>query len=154
MSVVYNRDIAGGADAGGGGGGAETDLSNLTDPTAINRDFTFSKTDPQILFPGMLAIWCQDVNGSQVYVYNGQIDLYSGAAGDGVVASYGSIMQFINSAGDTAPIIQLGDKTNANYVGLKAPETAAGSVEYTLPDTDGTDGQSLKTHGNGILYWG
>ncbi|MFN8358869.1 MAG: hypothetical protein U0264_03045 [Candidatus Kapaibacterium sp.] len=39
------------------------------------------------------------------------------------------------------------------YVGFKAPNTIATSVTWTLPDADGTDGQFLKTDGNGALSW-
>lgn len=42
----------------------------------------------------------------------------------------------------------------SNYVGLKAPSTLSSNITYTLPATDGTTGQALKTNGSGELSWG
>jgi len=42
--------------------------------------------------------------------------------------------------------------SSSGYVGLKGA-TAAGSVTYTLPSTDGTSGQVLSTDGSGTLSW-
>jgi hypothetical protein len=47
-----------------------------------------------------------------------------------------------------------GRTNGTNTIALKAPNTLAGSTTYTLPATDGTSGQSLKTDGAGNLYWG
>lgn len=41
----------------------------------------------------------------------------------------------------------------SGYVGL-APASAAGSVTYTLPSADGSNGQALVTNGSGTLSWG
>ena len=43
--------------------------------------------------------------------------------------------------------------TGANYVGFKAPDTISSSVMWTLPSTDGTTNQVLKTNGSGVLSW-
>jgi hypothetical protein len=40
-----------------------------------------------------------------------------------------------------------------NYVGFQAPATIAADVLWTLPATDGTVGQVLKTDGSGTLDW-
>ncbi len=40
-----------------------------------------------------------------------------------------------------------------NYVGFKAPDTLAGDRIWTLPPSDGTSGQVLRTDGSGILSW-
>jgi hypothetical protein len=42
--------------------------------------------------------------------------------------------------------------SSSGYVGL-APAAAAGSTTYTLPSSDGTNGQSLTTNGSGTLSW-
>jgi hypothetical protein len=39
----------------------------------------------------------------------------------------------------------------ANYVALKAPDTLASDVTFTLPSADGTTDQVLKTNGSGVL---
>ena len=38
-----------------------------------------------------------------------------------------------------------------NYVGLKAADTIASNVTFTLPAADGTSGQVLQTNGSGVL---
>jgi hypothetical protein len=41
----------------------------------------------------------------------------------------------------------------ANYVGFQAPSTIGSDVLWTLPATDGTSGQVLRTDGSGTLSW-
>lgn len=43
--------------------------------------------------------------------------------------------------------------STSGYVGF-APASAAGSVTYTLPSSDGSNGQALVTNGSGTLSWG
>lgn len=40
-----------------------------------------------------------------------------------------------------------------NYVSLKAPESIAANVTWTLPSADGTSGQALVTNGSGTMSW-
>lgn len=40
-----------------------------------------------------------------------------------------------------------------NYVSLKAPDSIASNLIFTLPSTDGTTGQVLQTNGSGSLSW-
>ncbi len=42
----------------------------------------------------------------------------------------------------------------SNYVGLKASDTIASNITFTLPNADGSNGQSLKTDGSGNLSFG
>ena len=39
----------------------------------------------------------------------------------------------------------------SNYVALKAPDTLASNLTFTLPSSDGTNGQVLGTNGSGVL---
>lgn len=50
--------------------------------------------------------------------------------------------------------IQLGDGGDAHYVALKASNTVAANLLFTLPAADGTSGQALLTDGNKTLYFG
>ena len=43
--------------------------------------------------------------------------------------------------------------SNINAISLVAPSGMGASVTYTLPGTDGTSGQFLKTNGAGVLSW-
>jgi len=42
----------------------------------------------------------------------------------------------------------------SNYVAFQAPAAIAANVTWTLPDADGTSGQSIVTDGAGVLSWG
>ena len=44
-------------------------------------------------------------------------------------------------------------QTGANYVGFKAPSSITTSVMWTLPSTQGTNGQFLKVGTSGVLSW-
>lgn len=46
-----------------------------------------------------------------------------------------------------------GSANGVNYVELKAADSLAGNVTYTLPTADGTSGQLLATNGTGTLSW-
>lgn len=41
----------------------------------------------------------------------------------------------------------------SSYVGLKVANDLAASTTYTLPSTDGTSGQVLKTNGSAVMSW-
>ena len=56
------------------------------------------------------------------------------------------------SAGTTGvDVLNLQDDDASASVKLQAPATVSSSVTYTLPDTDGSNGQSLTTDGSGTL---
>src|SRR5210317_756239 len=59
----------------------------------------------------------------------------------------------IGNATTTGGELRFNEGTNngTSFVGLKAPNSLASSQTYTLPSTDGTAGQFLKTDGNGAL---
>lgn len=45
------------------------------------------------------------------------------------------------------------DADSSNYVGFKSPTTVAANQIWTLPATDGTNGQMLSTNGSAVLSW-
>jgi hypothetical protein len=55
----------------------------------------------------------------------------------------------ITAAGE----IRLADSDSSNYVGFKSPATVTTNNIWTLPATDGTDGQVLSTNGSDVLSW-
>ena len=55
----------------------------------------------------------------------------------------------INAQGD----LRLADADSSNWVAFQAPATVAANVTWTLPATDGTSNQVLKTDGAGTLSW-
>jgi hypothetical protein len=46
-----------------------------------------------------------------------------------------------------------GTNNGTNFVALKAPDSLAADITYTLPTADGTSGQLLQTNGSGALSW-
>ena len=49
--------------------------------------------------------------------------------------------------------LRLADSDSSHYVALQAPATVASNVTWTMPSTDGTNGQALVTNGTGTLSW-
>lgn len=51
--------------------------------------------------------------------------------------------------------VRLAEDTDngTNYVGLAAPASISANVTWTLPASDGTNGQVLSTNGSGTLSW-
>ena len=50
--------------------------------------------------------------------------------------------------------LRLADSDSSNYVSLKSPATVGSNVVWTLPGSDGSANQYLKTNGSGVLSWG
>lgn len=65
----------------------------------------------------------------------------------GLVTVTGDIM--LNAQGD----LRFADSDSSNYVAFQAPATVAANVTWTLPASDGTNGQVLRTNGSGTLSW-
>ena len=55
----------------------------------------------------------------------------------------------INDQGD----LRFADSDSSNWVAFQAPATVASNVTWTLPATDGGNGQVLSTNGGGTLSW-
>ena len=50
--------------------------------------------------------------------------------------------------------VRWADADSSNYIAVQAPGTVGSNVTFTLPATDGSAGQYLKTDGSGALGWG
>ncbi|NBS69900.1 hypothetical protein EBT31_13445 [bacterium] len=49
--------------------------------------------------------------------------------------------------------LRFGDSDSSHWVGFQGPATISSNLTWTLPSTDGTNGQLLKTNGSGTLSW-
>jgi hypothetical protein len=49
--------------------------------------------------------------------------------------------------------VRIADLDGSNFVGFKAPDTVATNKIWTLPSTDGSNGQVLSTNGSATLSW-
>ena len=63
---------------------------------------------------------------------------------------------FVGNSTSTGGTIKFNEGTDngSNYVALKAANNIASSVTFTLPSSDGTNGQALLTDGSGTLSFG
>lgn len=55
----------------------------------------------------------------------------------------------LNAQGD----VRFADSDSSNWVAFQGPATIASNVTWTLPATDGTNGQVMQTNGSGTLSW-
>jgi len=53
----------------------------------------------------------------------------------------------------TNGVLRFNDSDDTNYVGLKGPTSVGTNITWTLPDSDGSSGQFLRTNGSGVLSW-
>ena len=59
------------------------------------------------------------------------------------------------SAGTTGvDVLNLQDDDNSASIKFQAPSAVTTTVTFTLPDGDGSNGQTLLTNGSGTLSWG
>lgn len=72
-----------------------------------------------------------------------------------LVAQVQTPLLVYQSSGSLTGEIRLQERrTNgSNHVGLAAPQSVASDLVWTLPATDGTNGQALVTNGAGTLSW-
>src|SRR5210317_743960 len=63
---------------------------------------------------------------------------------------------FVGNSTTTGGTIKFNEGTDngTNFVGLKAPNNVSSSITFTLPGSDGTNGQALLTDGSGVLSFG
>ena len=64
---------------------------------------------------------------------------------------FGSARYWTRETGSAAAILKLVDKNGSNSTNLKAADTLAGIVTFTLPSADGSANQALVTNGSGTL---
>ena len=70
--------------------------------------------------------------------------------------SAGTDYAYVDTTGiqiQSANSMRFADSDSSNYVAIKASNTVASDVTWTLPAADGTSGQVLSTNGNGNLSW-
>lgn len=62
----------------------------------------------------------------------------------------------IPGTSSSGAILRLSEDTDngTNYIGLKSPAAVASNLDFTLPSTDGSAGQFMKTDGSGVLSFG
>jgi len=113
-------------------GGAAFNGGTITNPLFINNTTnSTSNTTGALRVAGGMAV------GDDIFL-----------SGNFTVAS-GTKRINLNSASE----IRYYNDLNTGFVGFKAPATISANRTYTLPQTDGTSGQVLRTNGAGVLSW-
>lgn len=92
------------------------------------------------------------VNGANVTTAGNLTVTGSITATGGGIPSLASPLAVIGNSTAGAEIRLPEDTDNgANYIALKAPNSLASNLTFTLPSADGTNGQVLQTNGSGTL---
>jgi len=121
-------------------------LPTSTD-TLVGRATTDTLTNKTLTSPVITAATingASQVGGSTTIATTGTI-----SAGATTVAGDVTIQGNATNANK----LVLNDKGTTNALSIKAPDTLAGSVTWTLPGTDGASGQVLSTNGSGTFSW-
>ena len=112
----------------------------------INADSTYTLT---FKATGQTGVTLQP-GQSAVVAFNGTDYVFIGAVGPG--SSLNTPLAVVGNATAGAEIRLPEDTDNgSNYVALKAPDTLASNLTFTLPSADGTNGQVITTNGSGTL---
>jgi len=93
-----------------------------------------------------------------------RLPLTDGTNGQVLQTNGSGVLSFVSGASLATPLAVVGNATagaeirlpedtdnGSNYVALKAPNTLASNLTFTLPSADGTNGQVLQTNGSGAL---
>lgn len=139
---------------GGLGGSANTSLSNLTSPTAVNQDLRPGIDDTYFLgsssfhWTGLYTPYVANLLGTQLIMESNAgifIDPDANGVGDEPLDVEGHIQIRNNKT------LRLMDADNSNYVSFKSPAVVASNLDLIVPDVDGLNGDVLTTNGAGVL---
>ena len=132
-----------------------TVANNLTDVNAFADVYRVASSDPSARADGS-SLQEGDLyfntTSDELKVYNGGT-WQGGVTASGNLASLGSNTFTGDQSISNEKELRLFEATGngTNYVGLKAPSAVTNDVTFTLPATDGNNGEFLKTDGNGQL---
>ena len=93
-----------------------------------------------------------------------QLPLTDGTNGQLLQTNGSGVLSFVSGTSLASPLAVTGNSTagaeirlpedtdnGSNYVALKAADTIASNITFTLPAADGTNGQAITTNGSGTL---
>ena len=104
------------------------------------------------------VIYADDASGANAPAlsFDGDADtgIYRKSANTVAFSTAGSERAFINNSGVTIQAqgdIRLADSDSSNWVALQAASTIGSNITFTLPSSDGSNGQIIQTNGSGVL---
>jgi hypothetical protein len=120
--------------------------NDLSDKPTIPTGDVVDDTAPQL--GGDL-----DVNGNKIVsASNGDIVIDPNGTGAIILKSDDVRLEGTDTSVEVGTVkLYEADVLGDNFVALKAPISIASDLTFTLPDSDGSDGQVLKTNGSGTL---
>jgi hypothetical protein len=159
--------------------GSNNTISNISLTTAVTGTLptgnggtgnTATPTNGQLLIGNGSGFSLAGLTaGSNITITNSSGGITIASTGGGTPGGSNTQIQFNNSSsfGGSANFtwdgtnVQIGatgalrfaDTDSSNYVAFKAAGTVASNVTWTLPSTDGSNGQALVTNGTGTLSW-
>ncbi|MGZ3771824.1 MAG: beta strand repeat-containing protein, partial [Bdellovibrio sp.] len=140
---------------------AATDLSGMVPVANGGTGANFLGTGNLLVGAGTGAVTSLAAGSAGNVVYATGISSWSSGTPDAAGLVDKSSTQTISGAKAFSNYVQINaqnevrfaDADSSNYVALRSPSTVAANVTWTLPATDGTAGQILKTDGAGNLSW-
>ena len=133
--------------ASAGGTGITSVATFPSSGVIVTQSATETLTNKTLTSP---VISAGTINGASLITGTTSIST-TGTISSGAISALGSVT--VRGDGTLANKLILRDKGTTNYLALKAPDSLVGSTTWQLPDTDGADGQMLKTNGQGVLSW-
>jgi hypothetical protein len=139
---------------------ANTTLSNLVSPTAVNQSIIPSSTNSKDLGTSTL-MWRTGYFAGKGY-FTGGIAIGSTVLPSTMldITPPSTSAGAVNLKPNTGLIPSTGElrfsevgSNGTNYVGFKAPSSILANKIWILPSADGTSGQVLSTNGSGALSW-
>ena len=135
--------------------------SDLNDALSAINSMQSGTSRPSSAVAGTLWLDTTNATNPTIKFFDGTDDItfatvdYSANTIDFSDSSITTPVTVTGSASAGAEIRLPEDTDNgSNYVALKAADTIASDLTFTLPSTDGTTGQALITNGSGILSFG
>jgi hypothetical protein len=141
--------------ANGGTGTTSTTFVNLASNVTGQLPLSNGGTGANLTDPNADRILFWDDSATSVAF----LEVGSGLSISGTTlsatASFDTPLTVVGNATAGAEIRLPEDTDNgSNYVALKAPDTLASNLTFTLPSADGSSGQALVTNGSGTLSFG
>jgi hypothetical protein len=125
-----------------------TDTNGSGNLSLAKLNFAWSDTATQLTLTGKTR------HDAAVSVNRTAYNLYVDGDDTGYIQhNFNDFLAVKGASGSSVGLLQLYEASNngSNYVALKSPTTVASNVTFTLPSTDGSADQFIKTDGSGNL---
>jgi hypothetical protein len=141
--------------ANGGTGTTSTTFVNLASNVTGQLPLSNGGTGANLTDPNADRILFWDDSATSVAFLEAGSGLSISGTTLSATASFATPLTVVGNATAGSEIRLPEDTDNgSNYVALKAPDTLASNLTFTLPSADGSSGQTITTNGSGTLSFG